>query len=376
MIFEVKGIGIPNKGAELMLAAIQQEVLSRIPNAKFACEPHRPYMDRCRYGLLQKIPLRSKSKDGSFLLNLLPKKYIRRYGIVKDKDIRVIFDASGFAYGDQWGVEKLRERLGCQTKSWENRDKKVILLPQAFGPFSSNEFKDELKKVVSSVDLIFARDRISYEYLTGEVGENNKIALSGDFTNLVKGSVPSEFPLDVYDICVIPNNKMIEMNAVKDRESYIDLLSSLIQLAKNHGKKVFILVHEGKKDWDLAVKTAEKVGSEIDIYTFENPVHIKGVIGKAKIVISSRFHGLVSALSQGVPSIATGWSHKYAELMQDYGCEEFLVDSPDAAIASLEKLLDDDVYAQVKEAIDGNSDRLKQETRAMWDRVFDSINAG
>lgn len=33
-----------------------------------------------------------------------------------------------------------------------------------------------------------------------------------------------------------------------------------------------------------------------------------------------------NALSQAVPAIATGWSHKYQELLQEYGCPECLLD--------------------------------------------------
>ncbi len=59
------------------------------------------------------------------------------------------------------------------------------------------------------------------------------------------------------------------------------------------------------------------------------------------LVVSSRFHGCVSALSQAVPCLATGWSHKYQALFDDFGLPEGLLQpvDPDTAVLRLESML-------------------------------------
>jgi polysaccharide pyruvyl transferase WcaK-like protein len=48
---------------------------------------------------------------------------------------------------------------------------------------------------------------------------------------------------------------------------------------------------------------------------------MKSVIGHLDMVIGSRFHSLVFALSSSVPVVAVGWAHKYSELMELFGLQ-------------------------------------------------------
>jgi colanic acid/amylovoran biosynthesis protein len=106
-------------------------------------------------------------------------------------------------------------------------------------------------------------------------------------------------------------------------------------------------------------------------------LHIKGILGTCDATVGSRFHGLVSALSQGVPSVATGWSHKYERLFQDYGFDEGLVsvtDSDQTLHSKLDFLINSDSAKQLRNQLNRKSDELKGLSEEMWGKVFAVID--
>ncbi|WP_404408591.1 polysaccharide pyruvyl transferase family protein [Pseudidiomarina marina] len=367
MIIEIKGIGIPNKGAELMLVAIIEHFQDLGINAKFVSAPQTDYEARARYGLYQLATLRLRRLDLSWLWNFVPSRLRKQYGIVLQKEVDVVLDASGFAYGDQWGVEKLKHRLTSRIRSMKNNKTKVILMPQAFGPFKKSGFANELITLADHADLICVRDSRSFSFLKDIVGTRENIVSFPDFTGIVLPASNQAHKDKDYGICFIPNSKMVEMRG--DGEFYQDEMFQAVKWASDSGFKVTLLVHEGKKDKILAKDLQEKVGGNIQLLEASDPKEIKQIISRSRIVVSSRFHGLVSALSQGIPAIATGWSHKYAELMNDYQVNELMVEDFADIKNKLQWLSSSENYELIRDKLVESSSLQKQEIKRMWSHI-------
>jgi len=139
------------------------------------------------------------------------------------------------------------------------------------------------------------------------------------------------------------------------------------------GGRPFILIHEGHKDRSLAERIVAEAGIECAIVQEEDALRIKGILGLCEGVVSSRFHGLVSALSQGVPALATGWSHKYETLLNDYGVADGCLPvsvTRELLEKHIHRIVDGSGREEVLGRIRENAARLKEGTQAMWQKVL------
>jgi len=378
MFIEIRKAGFINKGAELMLHAAQQKLKERYPDATFVMAPtskrsDHPYHNLVKLGFYPKASLWRYGIQWGNLANLAPRPLREMYGVVLDREVDVVIDAAGFAYSDQWGEGPCSE-LAQSARAWKKNGTRVILLPQALGPYASERNRKAMKTVAENVDLIFPRERVSYELLTEVVGEQPNIRQAPDFTNLIAGVLPENFDAEQNRFCIVPNCRMLDKTDQATRDAYLPFLIKCTELLLRKNARPFALVHEGKDDRALADKLSAAVGG-IPVVQEKGALQIKGILGVCSGTLGSRFHGLVSALSQGVPSLATGWSHKYQMLFEDYGFPEGLLEvgASDAEIERKIAWITDDrerIQAQLKE----RAEQLKAQSEQMWQQVFAVID--
>lgn len=378
-LIEIRKAGFINKGAELMLHATLEQIYKHYPEAKLAMETAygpAPYERRARLGFYQKAQFWKYGIQFGSAFNFVPKIVRRTLGIVLDKELDIVFDAAGFAYGDQWGADKTLA-LANSCKRWKKHGVKCVLLPQAFGPFTSKKIIKAINDVADNASLIIAREQKSYDYLVGAVGKRDNIKLYPDFTNLVKGRLPASFQPEMHQICIVPNKQMVKM-ANMNFADYIRYLVKIVNFFVEKNEKPFFLVHELGEDKKIVDAVQKQLETPIPVMAENDPIAIKGIIGASKATVGSRFHGLVGALSQGVPSVAMGWSHKYSELFTDYDCIEGVVPldaSDEVLFKSLNSLIDSQSREATIKKLEANSEKLKQLSEQMWSDVFASLES-
>ncbi|CAB0151183.1 hypothetical protein PSI9734_01596 [Pseudidiomarina piscicola] len=369
---EIKGISFANKGAELMLHAIIAQFAERGIKARFVVEPTGPYDRRAAFGLWQKSRYIRKRINLLSPVSWLPRRFRYMFGILNESELDLVLDASGFAFGDQWSSLIAWDRLGSTIAQFRRRGVPVIVLPQALGPFLQSASAKAFAPVLEHANLVFARDDQSFEFCRKLNKSQNNLRRCPDFTNLIKGEVAADFDDEQHQTCFIPNSKMLEKR--QDGDRYIEFMVSAIRLAQKAGAKPFILIHEAAADRRLTAQIQAKLEQPIAVLDPGHALQIKWIIGQSRCVISSRFHGLVSALSQAVPVLATGWSHKYHELLSDYGCEEQLIDigkGHEEALMVLKRLITDVAFYQSqKDTISEKGQWQRKAVTEMWDEVF------
>lgn len=389
---EIKGVQFSNKGAELMLVAILEQLTKELGEYQITLSPgtHLPYRKRARLGAWQKLSFRRGNIDLTGVFAKLPNRLLnllKRYGIVTEKDIDVILDASGFAYGEQWGTKSLKHTAN-EVARFRQHGKKYIFLPQALGPFESHEVREFAVKVFANAELVFPRDDESYQAITEITPKTTAVHIqqAPDFTCLIE---PEPFQNEVSEqvdrkiVCIIPNNKMVSKfhhkHAGDDEQRYINFLVQTGKFYQQLGWQVVLLNHEGKEDQQICRQIADQLSNNdnrVMIKDNLSAIGIKAYIGSVDAVISSRFHGCVSALTQGIPCLATSWSHKYQMLFEEYGVSQNVLDFK-VALAELNQNLavfTDSLTKQKIQCLE-HADKVKQQTRHMWQQVFSALKA-
>lgn len=380
MNFTISGVDFNNKGGELMLYAVKQQLQQwDKSNTLTGYLTMGTYEQRKQAGIhhlaytrSSKVPFAGQMI--SLSSHLIPKVIRQKYDLILESEVDAVLDASGFAFSDQWGAEDT-EKMAKLCQRWKRQGKKIILLPQAFGPFTSDRIKNAFIQLIETVDLIFARDSISYDYISKLGSPIPHVKQAPDFTNLVKGIEPDSIKNLIGKPCIIPNYRMIDKTSQDVSNNYLSFLKATIDDLFNRGLEPFILVHE-TKDVKLCKQLQAEVSHSVPVVEENNPLYLKGIIGKCFLVVGSRFHGLVSALSQGVPCLGAGWSHKYQMLFESYSCSHLsanIEDNFEENLAKLNSIIDEPTRAKTIEAIAQAAEREEALSRAMWTEVKNTV---
>jgi polysaccharide pyruvyl transferase WcaK-like protein len=369
IIIEVLGIGFPNKGAELMLVAIKEWAEGLNKNVRIVVRWDCPYDYRAAYGLWTRVWHRNGSRFpvGNFI-KFIPKGFRDRLGIVLEEEIDLFLDASGYAYGDPWGAQKANDRLGSRIAVWRKLGKPVILLPQAFGPFENSNMKSEMAAIIQQASLVYPRDAISLQAVQKLAPNLDNVRRGQDFTGLVSGK-PFEGMENLQGaIGIIPNHKLFEMGRSTGKDAYLGYLTAVAAGMKQAGYKVVLILHEGERDRKLCEQINDASENSYPILAPQDPKEIKMAIGCCAAVLTSRFHGFASALFQGIPAIATSWSHKYEELALEFCVPDSVLRVLDASstVESLKTMGDPIASAELRNRISMQSKRIKEDIRSMW----------
>ena len=263
-----------------------------------------------------------------------------------------IFDASGYTLGSGWS--KQAGGLLLQTIRIARRyKKKIILMPQSFGPFNwgeedNSDFLKQVKEELSYCSKIYAREREGYECLTS-LGLGN-VDLSTDMV------IREKFFPKVGDICT--SNEINEKNypprgsvgfiinenvfRVGDSDAVLDLYARILDKLVDNGEKIYILntsTADTKRVENVLnkIKGRDKVGEISGEYSSPELIDI---IGRFKYVVASRYHSVVFAYRSGVPAIILGWASKYTDLAAHFQQQDYVFDIRERGVRRIIEQID------------------------------------
>ncbi|MBO5630906.1 MAG: polysaccharide pyruvyl transferase family protein, partial [Aeriscardovia sp.] len=269
----LSGVETNNKGAELMLYAILQEIERRWPDAEvfipFYCV--RQGLDylhtnlNLRYTPFSKLIFKLRINA---ILRILHIPYGWLYYVTRVKDADWFLDGSGYGFSDLWNIKDGRVNAWeTMLKDLHQHNCKIVFLPQAFGPVEQENTKRMLRLCNDYASLVIPREQVSYGHIVKSGVLNlDKVKVFTDFTSLVEGVFPRGYERLKNGICIIPNRQMI-LKGATTYDNYFQFLTGIIGKANNSGYPVYLLNHEGPKDAALALQCKERIGDGVEVVT-------------------------------------------------------------------------------------------------------------
>jgi hypothetical protein len=138
-------------------------------------------------------------------------------------------------------------------------------------------------------------------------------------------------------------SSVVYSKSVKAKKDYLASLSDILIGALRSGHRVAVIpnaTREGRdtlRNNDLPVirmlrervrREAPPALADAVFWTDSdiNTARLRRIIRRFDLLLTSRFHAMIAALSQEVPTVVIGWSHKYQEVLVDFSLENCCFD--------------------------------------------------
>lgn len=227
-----------------------------------------------------------------------------------------VFSLGGDNYSLDYGVPKRFLSMGDFVK---RRKKPFIIWGASIGPFSSEPgFESRLiKNFRRNVDLIFVREKESFDYLVGK-GLGSKVHLMADPAFIMEPEVCTEALLGISlpEAFIAVNFSPSMSKCVTDgnSERWKSICHDTIERLYGKYKMPIILVPHVFIDKEFMESALFKLMQKYNDIKMVNPnlnaAQMKWIISKAKVVIAARTHATIASFSTCVPTLSLGYSLK------------------------------------------------------------------
>lgn len=240
--------------------------------------------------------------------------------------------------------------------------KRLVLLPQTYGPYRSFLSQKIARYVFSKAVLIISRDKEGIEMVNKVLGDGNngtKATYCPDVAFVLDATVPNnitiEPPLARESSSVIIglnvngllyNGGYTRNNMFGLKYDYKVFVQTIVgQLMRDTANHVLLIPHtfgpagnvnsDPHACYDIISNIEEPYRDRVHMLIGEyNQFEIKGIIGLCDFFIGSRMHACIAAISQEIPTAAVAYSKKFHGVFASLELENMVID---ARILDLDK---------------------------------------
>lgn len=335
----------------------------------------------------------------------------------------LVIDEAGISFSDSRGFVMNTYAFVCMAVPML-LGVPAVKYSQALGPFHNAYNRLLAKLVLPGLKLILARGRLTKAHLSAAgICKNVQLCADGAFSMPVDASVRKRVqkksgPAGKSRMAALSVSSVVEKKCRKAGIDYCRIMAGFIRYLTNQGWQVFLFpnaarMHSAKpRNNDLmtgdAVAAAywkqensgwksgrkqlagsfgslrQTAGMQEGLIWERREMdaeEIRARIAQCEVLVACRFHAMVFALSEQVPVLLTGWSHKYQEVMEQFGLAEYAADFSNLSLEGLCSSFDafmenqEEIRRRIKKHLPKVQESSRQNVRLIV-KLLDELAAG
>ena len=256
----------------------------------------------------------------------------------------VVVDLGGVTFSDDRDWKGLMLSIGWIAPAVAT-DTPLAKLSQAIGPFKKKRVRWPARFLLKRCGLLITRGKGTTENVRRLLGANIEYHQCADVAFLLE-KADSDAINDYLGSHGLPLREFVGVSpsAVVDRmahskgvrDKYRAAMVCLINHAREvSGLPVVMVPHawppgnSKREDMELCCDIFNQLDEKRNIFIVKDNLDakmLKGIISRSEVFSACRFHAMIASLSSTVPTLVIGWGHKYNEIMELFGLEQFSCD--------------------------------------------------
>lgn len=357
-----------NKGAEGMLLALIRQIAKKDSEAFFYVMSYYPKSDRQaghESGNVKIINGSPKRVIGYFfqavwclfcrMLHLPSVLYSQGdFGRIAQCDI--FLDAAGISFSD--GREKFTIFNILSLLPALSAGVKTVKISQAMGPFKNRLNKLMAKMILPRLALVVSRGEQTSAFLKELELPNTTsypdAAFSMEYDEEDQKNANALIPSDTGNkkLIGISPSQVVWGLCSKYGVDYLKILADVTTECCKRGYHCIIFPHSARtgtekthnNDLPLLRKFIAQLPAGKNLTILDKELEagvLRCLIARMDILVASRFHAIISAMTVGVPAIVIGWSHKYSEVLAPFKLDNFVQSYSDFDFDLTMKMIDE-----------------------------------
>lgn len=354
-----------NKGTAALLTATINIIKRAFPNAEVVIVSHTKEVNKSlnipsvpHYNFITKLDYKKQlCRTGFLMFMVMHYRIYKKAGFLTksqrmDRTLLQYVEADLIIHATG---DNLTEDYGLPYQSFESLAtglllrKHCVILGQSIGPFKDRKIILLAKKILNSVDVIITRDQISARYLN-ELGidlpdmhvlPDISFSLNPASDERVDQIVAIENlrditkPVIVFSISVLFVRYGLGNLPINEKiDNLVETITTLVEYCQDslHATIVFIshVIAQNNDDRIINHRIASNLENKSNVYVINGEYsheEYKAFIRKyGDLLIGSRMHACLAALSVDVPIVAFAYSDKFPGVLGDFGIDDCIID--------------------------------------------------